>query len=106
MAFDRVANIPFRIFQRRASGDTAGQIKHPGGPVVPGLLKDDRVSDAHLLLLQSRRRFGFHGCLCNPQFGGTTLYGFDNNLYVVSQSNEEAHEAFHGIAPELACQHR
>jgi len=33
---------PFRIFQRRASGDTGWQIRHVGGPVVRGLLKDNR----------------------------------------------------------------
>jgi hypothetical protein len=44
--------------------------------------------------------------LRNPKFGGTTLYRLYDYLYIVSQSNEKAHEALHRIASELACQHR
>ncbi len=47
MAFDRLADISFRIFQRRASGYTAGKSGHVSGPIVLCLLKNNRVSYTH-----------------------------------------------------------
>jgi hypothetical protein len=44
--------------------------------------------------------------LCNAQFGGAALQGLHDDLHIVPQCHEEAHQALDRIPPELACQHR
>ena len=44
--------------------------------------------------------------LCDAKFGVTALSRLHDDLYIVPQSDEEAHKALDRISPELACQHR
>jgi len=44
--------------------------------------------------------------LCNAQFCGTALARLHDDLYIVPQGDQEAHQALDGVPPELACQHR
>jgi hypothetical protein len=40
--------------------------------------------------------------LRNPKLGGTALSRLHDNLHIVPQSDEEAHQTLHRIPPELA----